>query len=51
MEADFTIWPPIIDRDVTLVIVKPQELVAHTVIVISICRTHLWHFQSDLVAF
>ena len=41
MVAYFPIWPPINDGNVGLVVVKPQELVAHAVIVISICRIHL----------
>ena len=41
MAAGFPIWPPIYDKDISLVRVKPPKLVAHAFVVNSTCGNHL----------
>ena len=41
MAAGFPIWPPIYEKDVSLVRFKAPKLVAHACVVISACRIHL----------
>lgn len=37
--------------NVHLLMVKPHELVAHVFVLIVMHSIHLWHIESDVVAF